>query len=151
MGLDTMPVPPSVAWAQTDCSIYLTFNLECEKPDIRFEPKSVLFKGLAQDQKVYEVDIPLYEEILPEKSTQVNKGRVIEVVLAKKNINDGFWPFLTSDKMKHHWLKIDFDRWRDEDESDEDLLSDQIDFDSGDGMGMDDTNDTDEDDIVETK
>lgn len=31
--------------------------------------------------------------------------------------DEPYWPFLTSDKKKHHWLKCDFNKWHDEDES----------------------------------
>lgn len=110
--------PPSVSWAQRSARIFLTFNVECEKPEIKFEKNSVSFIGTcAPDQKIHEVNIPLYAEINPEKSAFVNKGRLIEVILAKDKVDEPFWPTLTRDKKKHHWLKVDFERWQDEDES----------------------------------
>ncbi|XP_075985095.1 cytosolic Prostaglandin E synthase-like [Anticarsia gemmatalis] len=112
--------PPSVSWAQGSGSVFLTFNVECEKPDIKIERKAVSFEGIGKpDDKLYGVVIPLYSEIDPEKSSYTNKGRLIEVVLTKDKTNAPFWPALTSDKKKHHWLKIDFNRWQDEDESDD--------------------------------
>ncbi|XP_073944102.1 cytosolic Prostaglandin E synthase-like [Choristoneura fumiferana] len=122
MSAETITTPPSVSWAQRSTRVFLTFNVECEKPDIKIEKKSISFKGLcAPGRKLHEVDIPLYAEIDVEKSTQINKGRYIEVVLMKDKTDDSFWPTLTSDKKKHHWLKVDFNRWQDEDESDEEL------------------------------
>ncbi|XP_038208632.1 uncharacterized protein CG16817-like [Zerene cesonia] len=117
MGSETVSTPPSVSWAQGNSRVYLTFNVECEKPEIKIEKQLVSFRGIgAPEQKLYEVEIPLYAEINPEKSTQVNKGRLIEVVLAKEKADGAFWPALTNDKKKHHWLRIDFNRWQDEDE-----------------------------------
>ncbi|KPJ13573.1 Uncharacterized protein CG16817 [Papilio machaon] len=114
--------PPSVSWAQSNARVYLTFNVECDKPDIKIEKKAVSFKGIcAPEQKLNQVDIPLFAEVDPEKSTQVNKGRLIELVLVKHKTDEPFWPSLTSDKKKHHWLKVDFNRWQDEDESEDDL------------------------------
>ncbi|GBP56372.1 Uncharacterized protein CG16817 [Eumeta japonica] len=114
--------PPSVSWAQRSARVILTFNVECEKSDINIDKKSVSFKGVGTaDNKCYEVIIPLYAEINPEKSTQVNKGRYIEVILVKEKTDEPFWPSLTSDKKKHHWLKVDFNRWQDEDESGDDM------------------------------
>lgn len=114
--------PPSVSWAQSNARVYLTFNVECDKPDIKIEKNAVTFKGIcAPEQKLNEVDIPLFAEIDPEKSTQVNKGRLIEVVLVKHKTDEPFWPSLTSDKKKHHWLKVDFNRWQDEEESEDDM------------------------------
>ncbi|XP_004928496.1 uncharacterized protein CG16817-like [Bombyx mandarina] len=114
--------PPSVSWAQRNARIFLTFNVECEKPDINIEPKSITFKGICEpEKKMHEVLIPLYAEVDPKKSMWVNKGRLIEVLLAKEKVDEPYWPSLTSDKKKHHWLKVDFNRWQDEDESGDDL------------------------------
>lgn len=107
--------PPSVSWAQGDGHVFLTFNVQCEKPDIQIEKNAVSFKGVGMpEQKLYQVDIPLYAEIDPDKSSYVNKTRNIELKLVKGNEDDTFWPSLTSDKKKRHWLKVDFDRWQDE-------------------------------------
>ncbi|CAG5018087.1 unnamed protein product [Parnassius apollo] len=122
MSSEIIATPPSVSWAQSKARVFLTFNVECDKPDITFEERLVSFKGIcAPDQKLNQVEIPLFAEIDPEKSTQVNKGRFIEVVLAKLKTDQPFWPSLTSDKKKHHWLKVDFNRWQDEDESGDDF------------------------------
>lgn len=118
MNSEEVSTPPSVSWAQRSTRVFLTFNVECVKPEIKIEKKVILFKGVCTpEQKLYEVDIPLYAEIDPENSSYVNKGRLIEVVLAKEKQDAAFWPTLTSDKKKHHWLRVDFNRWQDEDES----------------------------------
>lgn len=84
----------------------------------RFEKDSVLFKGTGGvDQKPHEVKIPLFKEIDPEKSKSYNRGRCIELSLIKANPEGPYWPSLTSDGKKHHWLKCDFNKWQDEDES----------------------------------
>lgn len=84
----------------------------------RFTKDSVFFKGTGGlEKKNYEVTIDLYKEIDPDKSKSFNRERCIEVVLAKANQNDPYWPSLTKDKKKHHWLKIDFNKWNDEDDS----------------------------------
>lgn len=66
---------------------------------------------------MYEVKIPLYKEIDPEKSKSFNRGRCIEVILAKAKTDEPYWPSLTAGGKKHHWLKCDFNKWQDEDES----------------------------------
>ena len=45
--------------------------------------------------------------------------RVIEFALEKKDGEGPYWTRLVKDAKKQHWLKIDFNKWRDEDESDE--------------------------------
>lgn len=114
--------PPSVSWAQRSARVFLTFNVECEKPDIKIEKQKIWFKGIcAPDNKLHEVLIPLYAEVDPEKSSFTNKGRLIEIILTKEKADAAFWPSLTNDKKKHHWLKVDFNRWQDEDESGDDF------------------------------
>ncbi|XP_061713114.1 uncharacterized protein CG16817-like [Cydia pomonella] len=153
MTSETIATPPSVSWAQRSTRVFLTFNVECEKPDIKIEKKSVSFRGIcAPDRKLLQVDIPLYAEIDPEKSTQVNKGRYIELVLMKEKTDESFWPTLTSDKKKHHWLKVDFNRWQDEDESDDDMLEMNDMFSNkigpfGDELEKDDSSSAEEEDL----
>ena len=46
------------------------------------------------------------------------RDRVIEFALEKKD-SGPYWKRLVKEEKKQHWLKIDFNKWRDEDESDE--------------------------------
>lgn len=88
----------------------------------RFENDSVYFKGTGGvEKKTYEVMIPLYAEIDPEKSKSSIKGRCIEMLLIKAKAEEPWWPTLTNDKKKHHWIKSDFNKWRDEDDSEDEL------------------------------
>lgn len=116
-------VPPPVLWAQSKECVYLTFDVECKEPDIKINNDSVYFKGInALDKKLNEVKIELYDTVSPDTSTHVNKGRNIEMVLTKEKKNASFWPSLTKDKKKPHYLKIDFNKWRDEDDLNEEVL-----------------------------
>ncbi|XP_026463839.1 co-chaperone protein daf-41 [Ctenocephalides felis] len=119
MTTDTALPPPSVMWAQRPSVILLTVNLEdCSEPEIKFTPTTFYFKGTGGvDKKTYEVNIELYKAIDPENSRFCNRGRCIEVVLTKTTEEGGYWPTLTADKKKHHWLKVDFNKWQDEDDS----------------------------------
>lgn len=52
--------------------------------------------------------------------------RTIEILL-KKPEDGPFWPRLTKEKNKYHWLKINFSKWKDESDSEsegEDNLED---------------------------
>lgn len=151
MSSNSIATPPSVSWAQRSARVFLTFNVECKKPDIKIEKKCVSFKGTcAPDKVLHEVDIPLYDEVDPEKSAFINKGRYIEVVLAKQKIDEPFWPTLTCDKKKHHWLKVDFNRWQDEDDSGDEVddMSNMFSSKMGDfGDEKDETSSADEEDL----
>ena len=53
-----------------------------------------------------------------QKSKYAVRDRVIEFALEKKD-SGPYWKRLVKEEKKQHWLKIDFNKWRDEDESDE--------------------------------
>lgn len=65
----------------------------------------------------------------------------------KAESSSNYWPRLLKDKGKVHWLKTDFNRWRDEDDSSDDegdrdknlqdLMANMGKFDGPDGAGMD--------------
>lgn len=107
-------------WAQRNNILYVTICLEdCKNPTIETETDKVYFKGVGGTEKrVHEVSINLFKEIDPEKTEQCPKGRNFELVLHKKE-SGPFWPRLTKENKKFHWLKSDFNKWQDEDESDD--------------------------------
>lgn len=116
-----VPVPPAVLWAQRKEEVLLTFSVESKDPTIKIEKNSVYFKGVsAPENKVHEVTIQLYDAVVPENSGFVNKGRCIEMVLRKEKKDAPYWPSLTKDKKKPHYLKIDFNKWKDEDDEQDD-------------------------------
>jgi prostaglandin-E synthase len=117
---------PRILWAQQREHILLTIAVpDIEKVDVKFEEDSVSFQGQsttsnAKDKNVYAVKINLYEKIDPETSKYENIGQKFWRLLLKKKDNKGaFWPRLTKDKTRLHWLQTDFDHWKDEDESDD--------------------------------
>ena len=60
----------------------------------------------------------------PQKNTQqstwVQQPRYIEMKVFKKETSD-YWDRLLSVGGKRHWLSVDWGKWKDEDESDEEL------------------------------
>lgn len=115
--------PPPIMWAQRHGAIFLTVCLEdCKSPEIRIEPNQVYFKGTGgTDKKEHEVTIELFKEVDPEKSLKAVRDRIIEIMLKKKEDTSGYWPQLTKEKKKFHWLKVDFNRWQDEEDSDDEV------------------------------
>lgn len=53
-----------------------------------------------------------------QKSKFAVRDRVIEFALEKKE-GGPYWERLLKDRTKQHWLKIDFNKWKEEDESDD--------------------------------
>lgn len=71
------------------------------------------FKGIdtSSNQK-YDVTLNFFNKINPEKILTKNNSRVYEFVIYKKQ--ESAWPKLTKDKNKLHFLKVDFNKWKNE-------------------------------------
>ena len=113
--------PPLVKWAQRPSLVILTICLEdCKDPTIEVKPDYLKFEGNGgPDKKDHEVKMEFLKEIDPEKSKYAVRDRVIEFALEKKDGSGPYWERLLKDKTKQHWLRVDFNKWRDEDESDD--------------------------------
>lgn len=109
---------PFVYWAQTEDQITLKVELkDSEEPNVHFDEKSIKFKtfGLgARGLNEYQFDLHLYSKIDNEDSTYKVTDSKIEFTIQKEQ--PAWWPRLVATPQKPHWLKIDFDRWRTEDD-----------------------------------
>ncbi|EEB08622.1 hypothetical protein SJAG_03784 [Schizosaccharomyces japonicus yFS275] len=118
---------PEVLWAQRSNAeeqdknvIYLTVMIpDSVSPSIDVENDKLKVEAKSANSTHYAVEIPFFKEIIPEKSKYHVTGRCIYFVLYKKDAAAEFWPRLTKEKARLHWLKTDFDRWVDEDEQEE--------------------------------
>jgi len=114
-------VPPLVKWAQRTNLVFLTVCLEdCKDPEIKVEEEKLYFKGTGgTDNKEHEVTLEFFGSIDTEKSKYAVRPRMIEFALMKKE-EGPYWDRLLKVKTKQHWLKIDFNKWKNEDSDDED-------------------------------
>ncbi|KAI8142741.1 HSP20-like chaperone [Fennellomyces sp. T-0311] len=114
-----MPLHPTVLWAQRKDCIYLTVQLiDITKPEINVKPESFHFKGKGEkEQNEYEADLEFYGPVDVPKSKQHLTPRNLTMIIYKKE--EGFWPRLQKDKKKPNFLKVDFARWKDEDDEEE--------------------------------
>lgn len=117
--------PPSVIWAQRADKLYVTINIEdCTNAVINFENDKLTFTGTGGPDKVnYNFTLAFYEEIDPSQSKYAVLSRHIPMIIRKKE--SGYWARLLKESRKLHWLKTDFEKWRDEDDSDVDESKDQ--------------------------
>lgn len=116
--------PPKTLWAQRANKVFLTIELaDCLKPLITLDSDKLTFKGKSDsiqtsaDHEEHQVTIEFYEPINVSESKFETKERGTEFILIKEKPN--WWPRLLKDKTKQHWLKMDFPKWKDEDETDE--------------------------------
>lgn len=120
-------VPPPMKWAEDPNRVYLTVDVECKGTDYKFTKDSFSFKGTGvADNKPYEVTLNFMEEINPDDVVAKNNARCVEFTISKAE-KGNFWKNLTKDKKKPHFLKIDFNKWRDEDSDQEEEYPDMFD------------------------
>lgn len=106
-------------WAQDKKRIFLTINVECKDPEIKYTEDSLTFKGVGlPENKAYEVVINFSNKIVPDKAQSKNITRCIEFTIPKADEQAEYWSSLMKDKKKPAWLKVDFNKWKDEDDED---------------------------------
>ncbi|GGY05305.1 hypothetical protein GCM10010358_68380 [Streptomyces minutiscleroticus] len=137
---------PEIVWAQRSSAsdpakniLYVTVNLRdiqegtlvCELTSTSLHFSATAGTGgTAAD---YAADLDFYAEIDPQKSSRRLTSRALSLVLRKSETKEEYWPRLTKDKTSH--VKIDFDKWVDQDEQDGQDSDFTDDFDSMGGLG----------------
>jgi len=110
-----------VEWAQRKQHIYINFRVEDLDPkstSVDISEEKVSFKGKTSTGKELSSTLELFGLIKPEESKYSVRGRGVEVVLFKKEASP-YWKRLLKEDKKFHWLRVDFDKWQDEDDSDD--------------------------------
>jgi len=121
MSTTTGTIPPPVSWAQRNDLVYVVIEVECTDIEHKVTENSFTFKGInvLDPSKKYDVTLNFFHEVNPEKVMSKNIGRCMEFTIYKKE-SGAYWPSLTSDKTKLHFLKANFAKWTNEpDEEDE--------------------------------
>lgn len=117
---------PEIFWAQRSNATVQEKNLillTVGVTDLKISKFSLTsdhleLEGSNEDGK-YAVKIEFYKPIDVEHSSKHLTGRGYFFHLQKKDKAEEYWPRLTQSKLKHPYIKTDFDRWVDEDEQDE--------------------------------
>lgn len=116
---------PLTLWAQRKDKLFITIALEdCQEPKIDLTETKLSFSSKGgPDQKIYELELELNQEVVPKESKQLVTSREITFNIKKKT-EGPYWTKLLKDAKKPHFLKTDFNKWKDEDDSDpEDLTA----------------------------
>ena len=109
---------PILKWAQRKDKLFITINVvHSKKPTIEIEGKKMKYQGTDGNLN-YAFDIELYDEIDKENSKYTLDARNIFLKLKKKT-EGPYWPRLTTDKVKYHWIEIDWTYFTEEDEEEE--------------------------------
>lgn len=125
-----------IKWAQRSDSLYITIALADVDKDatINLKDETLTFKGKSEN-KEYELDIVFFKPVDSEGSTyKVLPRSVVMHVMKKEKDDEEFWPRLLKDKaLEKNRVKIDWDRYVDEDEEEEGF--DKSALEGGMGMG----------------
>jgi len=85
--------------------------------DVIEETNTLNFSGQANGTK-YAFSLDMNQEIVKDESAWNLKGRNILINVAKKDKEqEEWWPRITKEKVKNHFITIDFARWIDPDDS----------------------------------
>lgn len=118
---------PTVLWAQRKDKLFVTLDIQDVKnEDIKLENDAegkhgiLRFKGKAgAEQQDYQLDLAFCKAINVEESKVSVSPRQIFLVIEKAD-TDGHWPRLTKESGKHlSHIKVDWNKYVDEDEEDE--------------------------------
>ena len=108
---------PILKWAQRKDKLFITINVvHAKKPKIEIKEKKMKYEG-TDGKKNYFFEIELFDEIDKENSKYTLDTR--NIFLNLKKLKEGYWPRLTLNKIKYHWIEIDWNYFIDEDEEEE--------------------------------
>jgi hypothetical protein len=114
-----MSANPPLMWAQDKTRVFITIKLQdVQEEEIAFNPGHFVFKGQVRNPEVlYNCTFELFEEVLPDHpETKYNKfGRYLQLNLKKKDPAI-WWPRLAKTSRKLHHVRIDWEKWVDDDE-----------------------------------
>jgi len=113
---------PFVLWAQDADNILLKIDVQdARNPRIKIGEHSVdvLTEATgASGVTIYRAHIDLLHNVHEKESSFMVLSNHIDIKLSKYSKND-WWSRLSSEKSKLPWLKIDFDRWKNEDDDED--------------------------------
>ncbi|XP_071959792.1 prostaglandin E synthase 3-like [Antedon mediterranea] len=109
---------PQILWAQRKDTLLITVtvddfkvsNLTCTENKLHIEGKG------GPEQKSYKAELDFYDLVEENEPKTRISSREIFIVVQKKTPGP-YWPRMTKTKLPY--LKTDFNKWKDEDESDE--------------------------------
>ncbi|KAJ7515012.1 hypothetical protein O6H91_23G068400 [Diphasiastrum complanatum] len=124
---------PEIVWAQRSDKVFLTVELpDAKNPEVKIDPEGKFIFSASAGIHVYEVVLELFGKVNPETSTITVGPRHIFSVIQKDEKK--WWSrLLKSEGKPPPYVKVDWNKWVDEDEESE--TSNFNDFNLG---GMDD-------------
>ncbi|KAK9086418.1 hypothetical protein Syun_028812 [Stephania yunnanensis] len=111
---------PEVKWAQREDKVYLTVELpDSKNAKVNLEPEGVFtFSATAgAENHLYELKLELFDKVNVEES-KISIGVRNTVCIIEKAEKAWWKKLLRGDEKTPHYLKVDWNKWADEDEDD---------------------------------
>ncbi|XP_020101111.1 uncharacterized protein OsI_027940-like isoform X2 [Ananas comosus] len=110
---------PTLKWAQRSDKLYLTIDLpDAKDVKLNLEPEGKFTFSATKDGAPYELNIELFDKV-DTKESKSNIG-VRNIVCVAKKAEKKWWSRLLKQEGKPlAFVKVDWDKWIDEDEEDE--------------------------------
>ncbi|TVU45850.1 hypothetical protein EJB05_05354 [Eragrostis curvula] len=133
---------PEVLWAQRSEKIYLTVSLPDAKDVVlKTEPQGLFTFSAVAHGKPFSFSLELFDSILPEGSKTRTKIGLRNIICSLQKEKKGWWKRLLKSEEKHPYIKVDWNKWCDEDEESEASAGSDDDFDGVNGDESDDDDD----------
>lgn len=136
---------PEVLWAQRSDKIYLTVSLpDAKDVSVKTEPQGLVsFSAKGPHDELFDFKLELYGRIVPEGS-KVNIG-LRNILCSVQKEQKAWWKrLLKSDEKPAPYIKVDWNKWCDEDE--EESMKLELASDDGDvGLGREEDDDSSDD------
>ena len=109
---------PSTKWYQDLSNLYLTITEpDLQEINYQFQEQKLIFSGSKNEDK-YEMILNFALPINIDKSALKPNGKEINIIVNK--LEPQWWTYLVVEK-KLNYLYVDWDHWKDEFDSDDDL------------------------------
>eukprot|EP00244_Chara_vulgaris_P013938 TRINITY_DN836_c1_g1_i1.p1 TRINITY_DN836_c1_g1~~TRINITY_DN836_c1_g1_i1.p1 ORF type:complete len:154 (+),score=44.30 TRINITY_DN836_c1_g1_i1:218-679(+) len=150
-----MSLHPGILWAQRTDKIYLTVELpDAKDPKIKLEPEGKLSFAAKAGTSLYEANLEFFDKIkVDESKISVGQRNIIMVIMKD---SPGYWDRLVKGEGKAPpFLKVDWNKWADEDEEQESSNYDKFDlgamedFSKFGGAGNEEADSDDDDELPE--
>ncbi|EFC47321.1 co-chaperone p23 domain-containing protein [Naegleria gruberi] len=110
---------PHVLWAPRADRVYVTVEVP-DATDVKVSlDNSILKFSATGGENKYELELELFGEINTEKSKWKVSGRSIDLNIERTESGE-FWPRLTKSNIKNRNIAVDWSKWIDEDDEEED-------------------------------
>ncbi|XP_071737753.1 co-chaperone protein p23-1-like [Rutidosis leptorrhynchoides] len=149
---------PDLKWAQRDDVLYITIDLpDAKDVKLKLEPEGKFYFSATSgaDKIPYEIDINLNDKVdVNESKASVGSRNIVYII--KKEESKWWSRLLSQTGRTPAFIKVDWNKWVDEDEQDEkaepDMEYDDVNFSSlniGGGGGEEDFDEDEDDDETE--